>query len=249
MERVEKVLGWLGRFFSSGVFFMVAGALILWAAHSTMGDTHSSFSFILVVVGIAILLYGTGTQGAGQFASDAQNVKYKVAIAGGAGVLAFLVGAGILFYADRIKTAFQIEKKYFRYVMRSEDEKFADLSNYAALVNINGEQVPALTRGGQIEIYVPYFVSTRPVEINGTAWLYRVKPGLSQVDNKPTPFQIKLDPHEVVENADGGYDFPVYHKGTMQVSIRAESQPDVAKLDQAQAGAGPLPPPVAVGAQ
>ena len=249
MERIERVLGWLARVFSSGVFFMVVGAVILSAAYYTMGDTHSSFSFVLVVIGIAILLYGTGTQGAGQFSSEAESAKYKVAIAGGAGILAFCVGAGILYFADQIKTAFQIEKRYFRYLVKSDDENFADLSNYVALANVNGEMVPALTRGGQIEVYVPYFLSTQDVEISGTAWLYRIKPGLSQLEHLPAPFTIQIPAKEVIRNADGGYDFPVYRKQIMRVSIREAVRPDVGQLDESQAGSGPLPPPVTVGAQ
>jgi hypothetical protein len=74
---------------SSGLFFMAVGCVFLVVAAYTMGETHSSLSFVLVVVGVAILLYGTGTQGMGQLDSHVGTAKYKVAVAGGAGALAF----------------------------------------------------------------------------------------------------------------------------------------------------------------
>jgi len=57
------------RFTSSGLFFMIVGAIFLYVAFNTMGRTHAAMSFVFVVVGVAILLYGTGTQGIGDFDS------------------------------------------------------------------------------------------------------------------------------------------------------------------------------------
>jgi hypothetical protein len=48
---------------TSGLFFMVVGIAFLVVAGSTITRTHSALTFVLVVVGVAILLYGTGTQG------------------------------------------------------------------------------------------------------------------------------------------------------------------------------------------
>src|SRR5262249_39091472 len=109
---------WLIAFPSSGLFFMIIGGAILWEAYATMGTAHSAMSFILVVVGVAILLYGTGTQGIGQWSSgqpSEQLASYKVAMAGGAGVIAFCVAGGIIAFRTQIKEAFRIEQGYMRF--------------------------------------------------------------------------------------------------------------------------------------
>src|SRR5262249_933268 len=98
------------QFTSSGLFFMLIGATFLVVAALTLNTSHATFSFVLVVVGVAVLLFGTGTQGVG----EAEAPGYKVAIAGGAGIIAFCVGWGIIHYAEEIKTVFQVEKKYVR---------------------------------------------------------------------------------------------------------------------------------------
>jgi hypothetical protein len=117
------------QFTSSGLFFMIVGAGFLLVAAITLNTAHASFSFVLVVIGVAVLLFGTGTQGVG----EAQATGYKVAIAGGAGVIAFCVGWGIIHYADSIKTVFQIEKKYIRVVLVGVDGS-SNLSSYVPVV-------------------------------------------------------------------------------------------------------------------
>jgi hypothetical protein len=123
---------WWDRFWifvSSGLFFMLFGSLILFFAYSTMSSTHSSFTFVLVVIGVAVLLYGTGTQGAGEFGGNHGGNRYKAVIAGGAGVLAFSIGIGMVAKHAEIREAFQVERKYFRFPLYGQDDGITDLSN------------------------------------------------------------------------------------------------------------------------
>src|SRR5688500_12353979 len=48
-------------------FFMIVGSIFLYFAYDTLGRAHAAMSCVFVVVGVAILLYGTGTQGIGEF--------------------------------------------------------------------------------------------------------------------------------------------------------------------------------------
>ena len=142
------------QFTSSGLFFMIVGAGFLLVAAITLNTAHASFSFVLVVIGVAVLLFGTGTQGVG----EAQATGYKVAIAGGAGVIAFCVGWGIIHYADSIKTVFQIEKKYIRVVLVGGDGS-SNLSSYVATFSIDGVAIPSAKYEDFVEVFVPYFAS------------------------------------------------------------------------------------------
>ena len=141
----------LNKVTSSGLFFMIFGVAFLLVAAMTLTRAHASFSFVLVVVGVAVLLFGTGTQGVG----EAQATGWKVAIAGGAGIIAFCVGWGIIHYADDIKTVFQIEKKYIRITMVGGDGSSA-MSSYAATFSIDGVGVPSARYEDYFEVLVPY---------------------------------------------------------------------------------------------
>src|SRR6185312_5173823 len=104
--------GGLMQFTTTGLFFMIVGCVFLLIAAVTLGPVHAAFSFVLVVVGVAILLFGTGTHSMGAFRSDEASAKYKVRIAGAAGILAFCIAFGIVKFSPEMKSAFQIEKKY-----------------------------------------------------------------------------------------------------------------------------------------
>ena len=143
-------------FLSSGVFFMIVGAVALLAAFLTMGTTHASFTFVLVVVGVAILLYGTGTQGAGNFETVAGEMKYKIGVAGGAGILAFAVGIGIVEKSADIRDAFQIEKKYARLIFRDEGDGVGKLTDYVPEIYVNGLPVPSQRDGESIVALIPF---------------------------------------------------------------------------------------------
>lgn len=102
-DRVEQAI--------TSLFFILLGIAFLYVAYTTMYAAHATFTFVLVVVGVAILLYGTGTQGAGNFNSDIGALTYKIGIAGGAGILALCIGYGVLEFSPKMRDAFAIERK------------------------------------------------------------------------------------------------------------------------------------------
>jgi hypothetical protein len=149
--------GWLRTifsFFSTGFFFLILGGIFLFTAQFFMASNHAGITFILVVLGVALLLYGTGTQGMGQFQSAA-GAGYNVAIAGGAGIVAFAVAYGIIQYSPKMRDAFLPERKFVRLLIQSGDGS-SDIPLYASSFEIDGMPIPSARRGRVIEVYVPY---------------------------------------------------------------------------------------------
>jgi hypothetical protein len=67
----------------------------------------------------------------GEFTTDTTaSAKYKVAIAGGAGVLAFCVAYGIIQFSPQMRDAFQTEKKFVRVLIKSADGS-SNIPSYA----------------------------------------------------------------------------------------------------------------------
>ena len=239
-------------FANSGLFFMIIGGVLLLLSFLTMDTARSAFSFIMVVLGVAVLLYGTGTQGMGQFgASDG----YKVAIAGGAGVIAFCVAWGIVSYGDKMKTAFGVERKYARVTIEPDDSRgLSNFDGYLPEFSINGIPVPGLRRGNIIELYVPYLESERQQgsELKVAGAILHTEP---QTRNKlfgsRVPSVLTVKAAEFVVDALGN-DIAVYRP---QVPLRIRTVSDAAietersNLDDKQAKPAArqnvlLPPPL-----
>jgi hypothetical protein len=110
----------ISSFLSSGFFFLLLGGGFLFLAQHNMATNHAGITFVLVVLGVALLLYGTGTQGMGQFKAEGA-AAYNVAIAGGAGAIAFAAAYGIIKYSPQMRAAFQPEKKFVRLLVQSND--------------------------------------------------------------------------------------------------------------------------------
>lgn len=144
---------------SSGLFYMLLGGILLFIAQSRIETMHAAFTFVLVVLGIAMLLYGTGTQSTGNFSSDTTAAKYNIAIAGGAGVLALCVAFGMVTYYSSMADAFRPEKKYLRVLVKSTDGS-SKIAYYTSQFFIDGTPIPSVLRGNSyIEIFVPYTLS------------------------------------------------------------------------------------------
>ncbi len=101
-------------FFVSPIFYIVLGCLFLWTAFAEADKAHSALIFLVAILGVAIVLYGTGTQAAGTASVDGQspdlvkaNIKANIVIAGGAGALAAFFGYGVLQYPDVIPKVFK----------------------------------------------------------------------------------------------------------------------------------------------
>ncbi|KNG95511.1 hypothetical protein [Pseudaestuariivita atlantica] len=159
----------LVRFFSSGVFFIILGGIFLYFSVVLQGGTHSSFTFVFVVLGIAILLYGTGTQGTGALESDTATWKLKGSIAGGAGVLALLAGYLFVEKHPEIRKAFEPQRQYVKIVTNLSDRtagtiKDLDVKNLFLVANQHGRSVPVALEDGRFVLYLPYFTHKRPCE-------------------------------------------------------------------------------------
>ena len=145
----------MASFVSSGFFFLILGGVLLFVAQDRMATNHAGITFVLVVLGVALLLYGTGTQGMGQFNSGA-GAGYNIAIAGGAGIVAFVVAYGIIKYSKEMRDAFQPERKFVRVLVQGGDG-VTDIAKYASTFEIDGVAVPAAIKARNVvEVYVPY---------------------------------------------------------------------------------------------
>lgn len=112
-KTASNFVGHFLSFFSTGIFFMIAGFCSLAVSYLLIqAETHTAFVFVLVVLGIALVLFGTGTQGAGELSNAQSALKYKVSIFGGAGVLAFMAAYGIVLKHPEMNEAFAAQTHY-----------------------------------------------------------------------------------------------------------------------------------------
>ena len=236
-------------FLSSGVFFMIVGSVALLAAFMTMGTTHASFTFVLVVVGVAILLYGTGTQGAGNFESTAGEMNYKVGVAGGAGILAFAVGLGIVIKANDIRDAFQIERKYARLVFRDPGDGVGKLTDYVPEISVDGVPIPSQRSGEYIIAYVPFVAGLLSREIQISANFYYV--GTEQSRNKllsPKVSVRQIVPltSDEITTDDAGFDFPRLKPDVVVKLVIDDvlNDPDASQIAAVGGSTDAPPPPV-----
>jgi hypothetical protein len=241
------------RFVSSGFFFMLVGAATLWWAFYTMGNTHASFTFVLVVVGVAVLLYGTGTQGVGNFETAAGELKYKIGMAGGAGILAFCVGIGIVEKSSDIKRAFQIEKKYLRLSFSATNDGISTFNDYVPEIVIDGVSAPVYRNGNNFVAFVSYFDNRELSKIRVLAKFHYV--GQDENRNKSLMANVLLDRTIDIDHTrktidDGSYDFPRYPEEFEVAMARNErSEQEQRELDKLNRGDAadqseelPLPP-------
>jgi hypothetical protein len=81
---VKQVYDEIKSFFGSPVFFILFGTFFLYCALVLLDETHSGFVFILAVLGIAMILFGTGSQAvASGNMNEATSGTFSVGIAGG----------------------------------------------------------------------------------------------------------------------------------------------------------------------
>ncbi|MEA2862511.1 MAG: hypothetical protein QOC84_467 [Bradyrhizobium sp.] len=200
---------WIPQFFSSGVFFILLGIALLIIARNGLGIVHTSFSFVLVVLGTAIMLFGTGTQGMGKLESDAATAKYNVAIAGGAGVLAIVIAFGMIKYAPQIHSTFDIETKYLVVRVQPKADGSTDLSQYWGRFEIDGMAIPSARRGKGYEVFVPYSNGqdgSKHVSYSLLADPVAPKAGLKSLIEETVNVEVS---DQNIDRANAGFSFPV----------------------------------------
>ncbi|RWE78122.1 hypothetical protein [Mesorhizobium sp.] len=131
----------------SGAFYFFSGlALIMYAKQASDTAEHPSITFILAMLGIAIMLFGTGSHATGALATSGSNLpslqtatvdpkvdgaisnpttqndwtpfKANAVIAGGAAVLAVIFGFGVIYFKDSIPQVFRNNGDYYRVALR-----------------------------------------------------------------------------------------------------------------------------------
>ena len=150
-------------FFGSPVFFIALGCLFLVAAFRLMDQTHPSFVFLLAILGVSIVLYGTGTQGVGS--ADFKNVPIRVAVAGGAGILAGVFGFGIVWQGDKIPEIFKTQQKYGLIRLQNGDKHYDFSKLLISATSFNGTPLHLMTRSNVVQIVMPLTVFESTLEV------------------------------------------------------------------------------------
>jgi len=115
----------------SGAFYFFAGlGLLFFSIHASETQLHPSITFLLAMLGVAVLLFGTGSQSAGTIGNTVQGVGSSkdsanapnnsmspivvhAAVAGGAAVLTIIFGFGVIYFSDKISGVFSDYDKYW----------------------------------------------------------------------------------------------------------------------------------------
>lgn len=126
-------------------------------ASNNIGDHHATFTFVLVVLGVALCLFGTGTQGIANIDVHPNTAaKINASLVGGAGVIALVVGLGMAHLRVDIRETFGVEKKYLRLMIHGQTGNSV-LSAYVSQFQYRGAYVPSNYVGGnQIEVLVAF---------------------------------------------------------------------------------------------
>jgi hypothetical protein len=138
----EQALAYAKAFFRSGLFYILLGGLLMYFGYRLSRDpfTHSAFVFLVVILGVALLLFGTGTSASGEGTSG----TIKVAIAGGAGVLAMVLGFGVAYFRTDLTEVFNRQRDYGIVEISVDKPKSVpiDLDNFEAHASWGGTPLP-----------------------------------------------------------------------------------------------------------
>lgn len=152
----ERILDEVKSFFQSGFFYFLLGIAFLFVGYRLIGDghTHSAFVFVIVILGIALVLYGTGTNASGEGTTGAT----KVAIAGGAGVLALVLGFGVVWDRQGLTEVFEQQRDYgvIDLSLAPDSSIPVDLSSFDVNASLSDRvPLPLWNDKQAIEIFVP----------------------------------------------------------------------------------------------
>ena len=145
-------------FSKSGVFFILLGCGFLYFAYHVLYHVHPTFVFILALLGLSIVLFGTGTQslGSGEFSEPGSQARVKFYLAGGAGVLAGIFGFGAVLGSEKIERVFANSSGYALVVFEISKPVSGKLQQATVTTHLrDGRQLPVLIRDTSIEVLVP----------------------------------------------------------------------------------------------
>lgn len=143
---------------SSGIFFILLGlGLLFFAWLGLTVGIHTSFSFVLVVLGIAVMLFGTGTQGMGRLTSAEAASRYTISIAGGAGILAIAIGYGMVVLGPRIQEVFELQTHYAWVELLADPRCSLGINKYWGEFSADGQPLAYKSQKGQLFVLLPYY--------------------------------------------------------------------------------------------
>lgn len=218
ISRLAHALAAFGR---TGLFFMLFGTSFLYFAFENGARAHSAMTFILVVLGSAMVLFGTGTQASGDLENPEANHRFKVQIAGGAGVMSLVIGFGLVWKGPDLKGVFQPERRIVVAPLVAETsagqslDAPVKLSDYVIEAFVGPIQVPIVHRDGFVELFIPvtsadFDPKSQPIVF--VRLTHRKPIDLpSHVDPSPSinrPLELYL--HS--KNRSGGYEFTRYEQ-------------------------------------
>jgi hypothetical protein len=154
MSLLAELLAQVKSFVQSGLFFMLLGGFLMYVGYQLSNDpfTHSAFVFLIVILGVAVFLFGTGTSASGEGTSG----PVKVAIAGGAGVLAMVLGFGVANWHEELTDVFKRQRDYGVLELSiSGNSVPVDLTNFEARASSGEMPLPLWKDQQRIEILVP----------------------------------------------------------------------------------------------
>jgi hypothetical protein len=161
LSSIKPVYDELKTFFSSPVFFILYGSFLLYAGLGLLDYTHSAFVFILSILGVAMILFGTGSQ-----AVAAAEIPYptagkiNIAIAGGAATLAAIFGYGTVALSDGIQGFFKrsVDYGFLELTTRDSPSPNLDLEQHFVTASLSdGRPLHFWKTTSELQIMVPRY--------------------------------------------------------------------------------------------
>jgi hypothetical protein len=161
INSIRPVYDELKRFFSSPLFFILYGSFLLYAGLALLDYTHSAFVFILSILGVAMVLFGSGSQ-----AVAAAEIPYptagkiNVAIAGGAAALAAIFGYGTVYLSEGIQGFFKrsVDYGFLELTTRDSPSPNLDLEQHFVAASLSdGRPLHFWKTTSELQIMVPRY--------------------------------------------------------------------------------------------
>lgn len=182
---VKEVYGEIKLFFASPIFFMLFGVALLYCALVLLDQTHSGFIFIFAVLGISLILFGTGSQAvaSGQLPEDLVG-KLSVGVAGGAAVLAAIFGYGIVRLEPGIRDFFKrtVDYGFFEITTTGTSNQTIDFDDHAVSAKSSGMPLYLWKETDRVHIILPRYEGEQTSTITLTIKGPRVPPNTRPID-------------------------------------------------------------------
>jgi len=158
---IKQVYDEIKLFFASPMFFILLGGFFLYCGLILLDATHTGFVFILAVLGIAMILYGTGSQA---FASgdvpQPTSGRISLGIAGGAAALAAIFGWGIVYLETGIQAFFKrtVDYGFFELTTVGTANQTIDLDEHiVSATTIDGRPLHLWKQTNRVQIMIPRY--------------------------------------------------------------------------------------------